>query len=315
MIHIASCTDRNYVMPTATMMVSACENNADSDITFHIVSDGSVSDKEKEKLCTVVRRYKGKEIAFYDIGENAFESFPGIGRYFNHITQAAYYRLMLPSILPLGLHKVLYLDGDIIIHDTLASLWKIELDNYPLATVRDMYENDVERYTRLDYPPSLGYFNSGVLLLNLDCWRKDSLSKICMDFMHHHADRIKFHDQDVLNCVFRETKMMLPLKYNVQNAFFYRKKEDIGIDVQRYEDELTEATEHPVIVHFTLSQKPWIIGCPHPYAKEFNRYRNMTPWRHHSIIDTIRYSGWRHTIGYYARKWGFISPIDNPYMC
>ena len=176
-----------------------------------------------------------------------------------------------------------------------------------------MDEGDEKRFQWLGYPQAMGYFNAGVLLINLKYWREKCMAKVFADFMKNHADKIRFHDQDVLNYLFRETKLTLPLKYNAQNAFFY-KHEHPGIDSRKYEEQLKEVLSSPVIIHFVMHHKPWIIGCQHPYTKEWEHYRDMTPWRHRSIIDTLRYSGLRHTVGFYARKWGLKSPMDNPYI-
>ncbi len=312
MIDIVSSTDTNYVMPTGVMMTSVCENNREEEITFNVLIDNSVTSRQQKELTAVVSRYRGKHVRFHVIGDNAFEAYPKIGECFPHITKATYYRLIIEAILPQTTDKVLYLDCDIINTAPLSDLWKTELAGHPVAAVTDMYENEEERYKWLGYPPELGYFNAGVLLINLKYWREHGMAAVFADFMKNHADKIRFHDQDVLNYLFRETKLTLPLKYNAQNGFFY-KSAPIGIDLERYGEQVNEALREPVIVHFTLSQKPWIISCQHPWTLEWQRYRDMTPWRHRNIIDTLRYSGLRHTVGYYVRKWGLKAPMDNPY--
>ena len=290
------------------MMTSVCINNPEEEIRFHVIVDDSVTEKQKRRMSFTISKFNNKEIVYYLIDKNCLSSYPSIGEYATHITNAAYYRLLLGEILPPSLKKVIYLDGDIIVVDKLKELWDVEL-TLPVACVPEM----IGQAPWLDYPTSLGYFNSGVLLINLDYWRTHKSISVFMDFINHNAEMIKFHDQDVLNYVFCKTKMTLPLKFNVQNEFFF--KEDVTlIDLKKYGAQFTEAINTPVIVHFTRSQKPWIIGCPHPYTKEFNKYRDMTPWRHRNIFDTLKYSGWHHTIGYYARKLGLIGPMDNPYI-
>ena len=312
MIDIVSSTDKNYIMPTGVMMTSVCENNRDEKITFHVLIDSSVAERQKNELLQLVGKYDGKAVKFYLIDDNVFESYPRIGECSPHITKATYYRLFMETILPASIDKVLYVDSDIIITGSLADLWDTELAEHPVAAVTDMDEGDEKRYQWLGYPQSIGYFNAGVLLINLQLWRETNMMEVFVDFMKNHADQIRLHDQDVLNVLFRDSKLTLPLKYNAQNAFFY-KQELIQIDLKKYGEQLKEAVKHPVIVHFTLPQKPWIIGCQHPYAKQWEMYRDMTPWRHRSIFDTLKYSGLRHTVGYYTRKWGLKAPMDNPY--
>ena len=63
-----------------------------------------------------------------------------------------------------------------------------------------------EFYDRLQYDKKLGYFNAGVVMINLDYWRKHNTGKDCLDFLAQHYDRILNNDQDVrsidfLKCV------------------------------------------------------------------------------------------------------------------
>ena len=40
-----------------------------------------------------------------------------------------------------------------------------------------------------------------------------------------------------------------------------------------------EAQAHPAIIHFTGIPKPWYKNCKHPWKKEFDKYKAMSPWR------------------------------------
>ena len=62
MIEIACCTDCNYVMQTSVMILSACTQNANEKITFHVVTDGSVADKDKARMEKVIAPFAGKKM-------------------------------------------------------------------------------------------------------------------------------------------------------------------------------------------------------------------------------------------------------------
>ena len=72
------------------------------------------------------------------------------------------------------------------------------------------------------YSPSLGYFNAGVLLVNLRYWRENNLSESFFEIINKYPERLRYHDQDVLNIVLKEIKLTLPLKYNVQHGYFFK---------------------------------------------------------------------------------------------
>ena len=161
---IVACTDKRNVMPTGVMMISVCENNPEVDIHFHLVTDTDVSTSQCNDLKELLASYKGKAITFYPIPLNMIDNqFPNIDK---RIPRAAYYRLFLSALLPEKVDKVLYFDGDIIVRHSLTELWNTDVSGYALAAVPDMREGVIDRYNRLKYSPSWGYFNSGMLLIN-----------------------------------------------------------------------------------------------------------------------------------------------------
>ena len=277
-IDIVICTDKWFVMPTGVMMHSVCVNNPDVDIMFHAIHDDSVTSKDRRDLEETVMVFEGKSITFYHIDVTKFPCFPnitiGVG-----VTQASYYRLMLSEILPKSILKVLYLDGDIIVRHSLLPLWNTDLKGHPVGVIPDFSEGNLEYYHRLNYPPGLGYFNSGVLLANLEYWREHDVVKDFFRILQDYSDRIQLHDQDVLNIAFSENKVILPIKYNLMNGFLC--KEAIQHDYREDEMEIEESRRNPVIVHFTPG-KPWMSYSrhpQHPFSSTFFKYQSKTKWK------------------------------------
>ena len=137
-----------------------------------------------------------------------------------------------------------------------------------------MGEGVIDKYNRLRYPPSKGYFNSGVLLINLKKWRDEQIIVKFVEFMQNHSDWIKLHDQDVMNKVFCDDKLILPITNNFQEGHLWN---DIFYDYWKYEKQVLAARKDPVVIHYTDS-KPWIEGCAHPFKNEFFRYLKNTEW-------------------------------------
>ncbi len=274
---IVACTDKWFVMPTGVMMYSVCVNNPDVDIVFHVIHDDGVTSRNRRDLEETVAEFKGKSIAFYHVDVTKFPCFPNATTK-TVISQATYYRLMLPEILPETVHKVLYLDGDIIVRHSLLPLWNKDLMGFAVGAVTDSLGEDLEFYHRLNYPSQLGYFNAGVLLVNLEYWRKHDIVRVFMNYMQEHADILKFHDQDVLNALFCDKKVVLPIKYNFTSGYLWISSQ---YDFGRYEKELHEALKDPVIVHFT-ADKPWVYygrQPKHPFTSTFFKYQSQTRWK------------------------------------
>lgn len=274
---IVACTDNRFVMQTGVMMYSVCANNADSDISFHLVCDESVRSVQKKDLEDVVRPFSNKSIHFYDINGNDFNDMPAMDHAVSTITKATYYRLMLTEILPKSIDKILYLDGDIIVRQSLDSLWNTDIEGYAVAAVPDYDDETHRKEGYLHLEPWTGYFNAGVLLVNLKFWRDHRVMDSFYRFMKEHRDWIRAHDQDVLNYVFNDKKKFLPIKYNLGGGWLLVR---MGYDPKMYADQLDSARRDPVIVHYTTS-KPWYVHHrhPHPFASTFFKYRNQTKWK------------------------------------
>jgi lipopolysaccharide biosynthesis glycosyltransferase len=139
------------------------------------------------------------------------------------------------------------------------------------------------------------YFNSGMMLLNLQQWREDNMEEKAMAFGKEHVQRLPFADQDILNVVFGGNVVYLPLKWNcVQNdrmTFFpYFNRTVFYFIGWRFAPDyfvrLREAERSPCIIHYS-NTKPWDGGCNSPLAKEYWKYAVQTPF-----YEQIRFS-WR----------------------
>lgn len=274
-IEIVVCTDRGFVMPTGVMIYSVCTNNQEVEIVFHVVHDDSLRAKDKQDLKETVKGFDGKTVLFYQVDVTKFPCFPNTAKGAS-VTQAAYYRLLISEILPKTIQKVLYMDGDIIVRHSLLPLWNTDLKDYPLGAVIDSIGDNPEFYQRLNYSPKLGYFNSGVMLINLEYWREHEVVKDFLGILKEYGDNLKFWDQDVLNISFSENKFLLPIKYNFMSGFLWMQAQYSS----KYENEVLEARKDPVIVHFAGS-KPWEAYQRnlHPFRSTFFKFQNQTKWK------------------------------------
>lgn len=278
---IVACTDNNYVMPTGVMIYSVCCNNADVNITFHIIT-GGVEIQGKEQLIRTIEPFTNKTIVFYDAKELDISVFPQMENCL--YPTSAFYRLMINELLPVTLNKVLYLDVDLIVRQSLLPLWNVELEDYAIAAIPDWHVECSDFDKRLNYPKELGYINTGVLLINLEYWRTHNVLNSFIDYMIQHADKIIYADQDILNYVFRENKMILPIKYNLQTGLIWNCTKE-QFDEEEYNRIIQESLRDCVIVHYS-GGKPWKKGCRHPFRRSFHKYYSQTLWKNDPLQET-----------------------------
>lgn len=277
-LEIVCCTDSNYVMPTGVMLASLFENNRDEDIRVHLLHNG-ISDSQAAGIKAVAAAY-GRSVCFYLMDDSRMAHFP-IGKDYQNshvgLSLVTYYRLLLPHVLPESVEKVIYLDADMIIKGSLRKLWAVDMEGKAVAAVPDSFTSVPGHYNRLRYPQTLGYFNAGLLVINLKYWRGHDAEQKFADYIMKYPERLAYHDQDVLNFVFKDVKIELPLRYNMLNEYWFDMR--YSVVSWEFEEQIKAGQRSPVVVHFTAIPKPWYTNCRHPYKPEFERYKAMTPWR------------------------------------
>ena len=278
-IAIVCASDDNYAPYCGIMLTSVFENNKDWDISTFILIDKPFQEKNQRKFRLLSKKY-GVDINYVTVDNSFFSRFPIKGDPVNikHWSIVTYYRIYAEELLPKNISKVLYLDCDIIVDRALGDLFEINWNGYAVGGVNDMCTEWQEYYDRLGYDRREGYYNAGVLFMNLDYWREHNIGQKCVDFLASNYDRIFNNDQDVLNVVTRNCKKNLPVTYNYQiqlrMPFFFKTfSEEMKKDVL--------STSSPHIIHYAAQLKPWMTGYYfYPFNKEWHKYKRISPWKH-----------------------------------
>lgn len=271
-VNILLGTDARYAPYYGVMLTSLFMNNKESQFDVYMFTDDTLAEKETKKFNRLVDEYNS-QLHVIVVDSSEMKSFPET----THISIPAYYRLRASSLLPKEVHKVLYLDGDIIVNGNIIPLWNTDISNYAFAGVVDTIYYDDEIYYRLSYDKSYRYYNAGVALYNLDYWRKNNVSDNAIQYIEQNRDRIKWMDQDVVNALlFKEIKR-LPLRFNFQNKFLLS-SEWKHFDRDFCEEVLREMC-NPVIIHYCGPDKPWSFRYYHsPYSELYHYYRKKSLW-------------------------------------
>ncbi|MDY3063131.1 MAG: glycosyltransferase family 8 protein [Bacteroidaceae bacterium] len=276
-MNIVCATDDNYVPLCGIMLTSLFENNKDCHIdTYIITSDLNKKNKSQLEALSTSKTGYDTTIHFCETSEQTFKNCPI--RKGDHVSLAAYYRLLTPLILPTHVEKVLYLDCDIIITDSLYQLYNTDISDVSLAACAE-HDGEIGKLqvseshiTRLGYPIKWGYFNSGVLLINLSYWRKNNISNTLIDYISNNKEKCLLHDQDALNAVLGGQKKFIPYKYNFMTYLFTPGYATYNKDVF--------LEERPAIIHYCTPTKPWDWYLyDYPFSKQREHYRTISPWK------------------------------------
>ena len=273
-INILCATDENYVPYCGVMLTSVFESNKNSRVDVYILMDKPLSQEAQKKYTQLAAKYNNG-IHYLIIDKSFLEKFPIKGMSYWSI--ATYYRLYATELLPESVHRILYLDCDIIVDGKLDYLWGINMTDNAAGVVPDIFEYDGHFQRQLHYPEEAGYFNAGVVLINVDYWRRHNIGQQCLDFLANHYDWIEANDQDVLNAMLWDKKLRIPATYNYQVQFLAKHFFDVeSADLQK---ELMEYKDNPSIIHYAVPVKPWnVLYYKMPYKKIWWQYKRKSPW-------------------------------------
>lgn len=261
-MNICYALNEGYVDYCSVSIVSLLENNRDSDVVFHILTD-RLSDSAETKLRDIIRPY-GAEMHFYAMDDSRLRGQK------TSWSKYGWYRIFASELLPKNIDKLLYLDCDTIVTGNISELFDISENDWSIAAVPDYMTICPELYERIGYDAEKGYFCSGVLLMNLDYFRKYDLPKVILEYAINNPNKIHFPDQDALNCVCCDSKRFLPIKYGILDPF-YRDPSFISA----FKDEIAESLVDPKIIHFA-GCAPWIFESDHHYFEdEFWKYASL----------------------------------------
>lgn len=233
-IHIAFCSDAGYIPQLAAALVSLFISNWKNELVVYIVTTGL--DRAHEDGLSKIATTYGRELTFFDLNDAPLA---GLAEYVQ--PKSAYYRLMLPDLLN-QINKTIYLDCDLVVEIDLLELWGEALSTNLVLGVaeRDELQPGLQAHVGT---PGDRYINSGVLVMNLDLWRAESIAERCMGWLRQNPLQATMMDQDAINRVAVGRKGYIDLKWNL-NPIHGPARETLPKFPER-------------ILHFAGPIKPW----------------------------------------------------------
>ena len=272
---------------------SIIENNKDLDLNFYIVCP-DIKEVNKIKLGGVNSDDLKQKITvtFVELSEPQQKLIADVGRYLpcSHNTTFLL-RLLAEQLLPDHIKTVLYMDVDIIVNSSL-----VELENYEFsesigaAVVKDVTRED--DYRRLSIDRNIhSYFNAGVMLINLEYWRANSVGHRCLMEICKDKEVSFMPDQDALNIILQGKVDYLHPRYNCL-MLFYMRDEYLRYRVAASDFlSVKEAAANPAIIHYVFQNKPWFKCGYLPKKDLWYHYLALTEWADYKPVWRNGYKG------------------------
>ncbi|ATA72528.1 glycosyltransferase family 8 [Capnocytophaga sp. H4358] len=265
--------DDSYIQHFCVCLKSLLVNNYDIPFEVYLLNKG-ISEQSNIYIQQIIQ---GHSATFKNIiiDDSIFsELHTGV----EHLNIAAYYRLAIPQLI--DAERVLYLDSDMVVTDSLKELFEIDFNDKYLLAIEEIGSRDFldEEKKKLGMDIDARYFNSGVMMINCSKWREDGLCKKIIDWSIVNTEKISFADQDGLNAVINGTWKSISIRYNIQTSLLLKEKITV---------EEKEAIDKPCIVHYTggYPNKPWFLANTNPFKKEYWKYLKKTPFANYKPSD------------------------------
>lgn len=204
-----------------------------------------------------------------------------ISRYKTDISYTVFLRYFIADFVQED--KALYLDCDLLVTKNLDDLFATDLQDYPLAAVRDFGG-------RAYFGQEI--FNAGVLLVNNAFWKKENMTQKLIDLTNEWHDKVEQADQSILNMLFENRWLELDFDYN-----------HIVIHKQFTDYQLPAGQDYPAIIHYLSHRKPWKDLAAQTYRDVW--------WYYHGLEWTEL--GQNHHL--HPLQKSHLYPVKEPFTC
>lgn len=275
MIHIACCSNEKLAPMFGVVMTSVGINVKSDDVMMYLLHNG-LKDKTIKRLNKIAERFH-IALELMEINASLLKDCP-TNKKLHYADIMMYARFLLPSMLP-DLDKVIYLDCDLIVNSDLKDLWNFDVNGVAVAMAPDHLYKDATTLERLKMTNG-EYLNSGVIVMNLEYWRKHDVQNRVLTFIEENGMNLIYFDQDALNVTLQNERRKLPLKYDCTPYHLLRNLDNFPSEIH---EEIRKARITPTIFHYMGPTKPWSLGSYVPGKELFKKYQRLSGWRHYAI--------------------------------
>ncbi|MDQ0222115.1 glycosyltransferase family 8 protein [Streptococcus moroccensis] len=241
--------DDGYVDQFKVTLYSVVKNCSQKDLAIYVLQPSVLEQSE-----AVTAYCKALGVSYHPIvvEDALFANAPTTDRY----PKTIYYRLLAHEMLPDHLDKILYLDADILCLNDMMSLYQLDMTGMLYAAASHIEDNDMMDFInkkRLRNIEATSYFNSGVLLMNLEAIRQSVRAQDIFDYIDKHRTVLFLPDQDVLNGLYGHQTILIPeeiFNYDARYSLVYLMRSNREWD-------LDWVINHTVFLHFCGRDKPW----------------------------------------------------------
>lgn len=266
-IQILTTLNQNYLPRLQVLITSLYINQPGEQLDIWLMHSGI----PEEALAPVSRQCQAFGFGFYpvEIDGSAFTDAPVSSQY----PREMYYHLLSGQFLPERLHRILYLDPDILVINSLRPLWETDMQGHLFAAAAHTGKTELaNNINQLRLGTDHNYYNSGVLLIDLDRARQEIRAEELFEYVREHAKELLLPDQDILNAVYGSHTLEIDdsiWNYDARNYNNYLLRSAGMCDMDW-------VMQNTAVLHFCGRSKPWQKGYIHRFGLLYKHYEELT---------------------------------------
>ena len=279
MISVLYACDDLYIRQTIISMVSILEHN--QHVKFYLISQKL--SRDSINLLKNVMDTQGETVHIFEISDILPQlDLENCDRH----PASVYAKLFMEKVI--SEKKVLYLDSDTVVNDSLEPLFDRNMEHELAAGVLMPYSIGVKQ--RANVASGEPYICDGVVLFNLEMWKKLHKSEECAEYIRDCGGKPPMLSEGTLNHVCQGMIGILEPKYNLTPSMLWynplQVRQLFKPDCYYGEksEEIEQAIKEPVVIHYMneLYNRPWNEPCDHPWKGLYRKF-------HEDIFDDNSY--------------------------
>ena len=258
--------NEKYLPPLQVLLTSLRTAHPDEPLTVWLLHSGI----RPAALETVERQCGrlGMTLCCLTVDRAVFDSAPVTRQY----PQEMYYRLLAGCFLPAELDRVLYIDPDILVLNSLRPLWETPMEGRLFAAASHTGKTGLmNNINQVRLGTDCKYFNSGVLLIDLNAARAQVRPQDIFRYAEEKGKALLLPDQDILNALYGDRTLELDdtlWNYDARNYNTYLLRSGGVCDMDW-------VMRNTGILHFCGKSKPWQPGYLR-FGILYKHYMQMT---------------------------------------
>lgn len=243
--------DINYITQLIAMLKSIEKSNSETNFYVYVVHKSLTSEDFQIIKNNINKKYIN--IISIRVNDDLLKNAPVTYRYPTEM----YYRIFASKFLPEDMDRILYLDPDIVVINSLYELYNMDFeDNYYIGASHIGKVITKFNEYRLDMEDESVYINSGVLLMNLKLLRENQDINDVFNYIEKYRNRLFLPDQDILSALYgNKIKTVKSEIYNLSERMLVL--HNLKIENKDNKIDIEWVRKNTVIVHYCGRNKPW----------------------------------------------------------